>query len=1145
MLKRLIVSYFVSILFILKAEAQELPLTHFTTASESNPLPSAMVTNVYQDSEGFIWLSVFSSGLIRYDGANMVLYNQLDGLPDLGIWQVLEDKLGYLWASSNAGMVVSEEPISSYQSGKRVRFTTHFRNIALFDEALTINHLAVDNKGKIWVATVANGLVGYMINESGLLEVDTIPTKLNSSINLSVSAIFPKKSGGLIFGLEGGILVEMKDRQIDLIYSPRSSSNEQNFVSIFEDEHGQIWTFKQNGELLRFKTNKLEPELVSKEAQTNITGIFAMEEGNIWTSNAASGIKRFDNTSTLSIGGFTRANGLLSDNIFHVYKDREGNIWIAQSGGVSKIRFNYQAFENFTAESNAGEKPVLPSAKVNTILVPGRNDSPCKVWVGTEGGLSCIHQDGLSTVFDEKDGLLGDWVNGIEEDADGRIWVATTQGLNAIVYDQKLIIKGAENIQRISIRGRNAYLFNFPDSPPIIASEKLLIPEGGANKNTESIWYPGLRSLTFVLGQQVLEFDENSGLPAQLYKSVAIDQEGYLFVGTLDKGLYKSEVPLTVENLQDPAFRSSKIFKPFWTTEKGAPTNHIEKLLWHGGKIWVGTQEGLIALDPKAPKILSWINKESGLPANNTISFAVSPTSGNFWIGSNSGLTEFDPKSNAVLRTVTRLDGLIDNEVWLYGSLKIDNKGQVYYGTSNGLSIYHPDFDRINAVPPIVQFTSIEIPMGSEDRNEITFEYAAMSFANVSGVRYRTRLLGYDDTWSEPSTIRRLRYTNLPAFFWSKKYTLEVMAINESGVESLEPISYSFNIEPVWWLRWWAFIIYLGILGMILYVFDKYQRAKLIKKERDAARLREAELHAQTATARSMAAEAESKALQTEIEKKAIELEKVQVLEKAYNELKSAQNQLIQAEKMASLGRLATGIAHEIKNPLNFINNFASVTVELIDELADAIKANDIEEIDYLMASLKENTSKIEKHGLRADAIVQSMAQHAKVSKSAFDFVDLNGLIDHYQEVAIKAKRSKTPDLNIHMELDLQPNLGKVKVFGQELGQALLNIIGNALDAVWSEKKEKGESYEPKVTISSRLMEDVVEIKIADNGPGIPEEIRERILEPFFTTKPTGEGTGLGLSLSYDIITQSHNGTLTIETEIGKGTAFIIHIPLA
>ncbi|MFC0262425.1 sensor histidine kinase [Fontibacter flavus] len=1143
MLKRLIVLYFVIILSIIKAEAQELPLTHFTTASESNPLPSAMVTNVYQDREGFIWMSVFSSGLIRYDGANMVLYAQQDGLPDLGIWQVLEDKQGYLWASSNAGILVSEEPISSYKSGRRVRFTTQFGGIPLFDEALTINHLAADSHGKIWVATVADGMIGYFINESGLLEVDTVATNLNSSINLSVTAVFPKKTEGLIFGLEGGILAEMKNGQIDIVYSPRSGSNEQNFVSIFEDDLGQVWTFKQNGELLRFAGNRLEPELVSKEAQTNITGIFVMEEGNIWTSNAASGIKRFDEKSITNLGGFTRANGLLSDNIFHVYKDREDNIWIAQSGGVSKLRFNYQAFENFTAESNAGEKPVLPSAKVNTVLVPGTIDSPCKVWVGTEGGLSCIHQDGQSTVFDESDGLLGDWVNGIEQDQDGRIWVATTQGLNAIVFDQKLIIKGAENIKKITIRGKNAYLFNIPESPPIIASEKLTIPGSGAFRSVESIWFPGLRSLTFVLGQEVLELDENSGLPAQLFKSVAIDQEGHLFVGTLDKGLYKSEVPLTVEKLQDPRFRSSKIFMPFWNTENGAPTNHIEKLLWHEGKIWVGTQQGLIALDPNAPKILNLINKESGLPANNTISFAVSPSSGNFWIGSNQGLTEFDPSTNAVIRTVTRLDGLIDNEVWLYGSLKIDHKGQVYYGTSNGLSIYHPDFDRINNVPPIVQFTLIETSMGSEDRNEITFEYAAMSFANVSGVRYRTRLLGYDDNWSEPSTVRRLRYTNLPAFFWSKKYTLEVMAINESGVESLEPIRYSFNIEPVWWLQWWSFIIYLVILGLILYVFDKYQRAKLIKKERDAARLREAELHAQTATARSMAAEAESKALQTEIEKKAIELEKVQVLEKAYNELKSAQNQLIQAEKMASLGRLATGIAHEIKNPLNFINNFASVTVELIDELSVAIKDNDLEEIDYLMASLKENTSKIEKHGLRADAIVQSMAQHAKVSKSAFDFVDLNGLIEHYQEVAVKSKKSKTPDLKIIVELDLQKDLGKVKVFAQELGQALLNIIGNALDAVWSEKKAKGEAYEPKVIITSRVIEDFIEIKIADNGPGIQEEIRERIFEPFFTTKPTGEGTGLGLSLSYDIITQSHSGTLTVETEIGKGTAFFIHIP--
>jgi signal transduction histidine kinase/ligand-binding sensor domain-containing protein len=1145
MINRILYAYFIIFISLLKAEAQELPLTHFTASgNESYSLPSSMVTNIFQDSEGFLWMSVFSSGLVRYDGAKMDLFSSKDGLTDLGVWQILEDGQGYLWISSNAGVVVSEEPVSAYKNGRRLKFTNQLGGVNLSDEGMTENRLAVDKSGKIWVATVTHGLIGYQTTEDSRLMVDTVSTKLDTNFDLFVSSVFASKTGTLFAALEGGILAECDDKNLTILYSPKISSNEQNFNSLFEDEKGQIWAFKQNGELLLFRDKSSLPIFISKQPLTNYFGIYTFEEGVIWTSNSESGITRIDKENFQVLGVYTRANGLLSNHIYDVYEDREGNIWIAQSGGVSKLRFNYKAFENFGAEPNAGEKPILPNPKVNTILVPEINSALCRFWVGTEGGLACIHNDGLSTVFTEADGLFGDWINGMEEDREGRIWIASIYGLSALVFDQKLIFNEAQDIKEISIRGRKAYLFTMPDSPPIIASEKLTLYSIQLDQSVESLWFPGSRSLYGIVGQNSYSLGEKSGLPQTVYNSVAFDNEGYLWVGTRDKGLYKSNVPVTLEKLKENEAVPSIQFGLFWSLENGAPTNNIEKLLWSNGKMWVGTQHGLVSLDHKNAKVLSIFNTESGFPADNPISFAVSSIDGNFWIGTNMGLTEFDPNTGKVIKTVSQRDGLIGNEVWLFGSVKIDNSGQVYFGNANGISIYHPYFDRINSRPPILQFTAIERPDRSENRNEITFEYAALSFADVPGVRYRTRLIGYEDDWSEPTNIRRLRYTNLPAYFWAKEYTLEVMAINESGVESDQPITFSFLIRPVLWLRWWAFFIYLSILVVAFLIIGKYQRQKLIKKERDAARLREAELHAETAMARSMAAESESKALQAEVEKKALELEKVEVLEKAYTELKQAQNQLVQAEKLASLGRLATGIAHEIKNPLNFINNFAGVSVELLDELSAAIKSGDMEEVDYLMDSLKDNTLRIEKHGKRADAIVHSMTQHAKASDASIDLFDLNNLVQNYLDIAFNTKKTKVPDLAVKINWELQPNMEKVKLYGQQFGQALVNILGNALDAVWDQKKKEKDNYQPELTISTHLVENHFEIKVGDNGPGIPEEIKERIFEPFFTTKPTGEGTGLGLSLSYDIITQSHNGKLEVETETGKGTTFIIHIPL-
>lgn len=296
--------------------------------------------------------------------------------------------------------------------------------------------------------------------------------------------------------------------------------------------------------------------------------------------------------------------------------------------------------------------------------------------------------------------------------------------------------------------------------------------------------------------------------------------------------------------------------------------------------------------------------------------------------------------------------------------------------------------------------------------------------------------------------------------------------------------------------------------------------------------------------ARSNAAESQAQALQAENEKKALELEKVRELEKAYNELKATQKQLIQAEKMASLGRLATGVAHEIKNPLNFINNFAELSVDLVEELEEARKNGDEQEIKLLMDDLKQNTSKIEQHGKRADAIVRSMMQHARGGKPSLEWIDLNALVEDYIDLAYQGKRNKFPDFHVKIEKDLEPEMGKIKVVGQEIGQVLLNVIGNSLDAVMGKKKQLNGNYEPAIKIGTRKMGDFAEIMVSDNGPGIPEEIREKIFEPFFTKKPTGEGTGLGLSLSYNIITHGHNGTLRLLKNDEEGATFVISLPV-
>ncbi|MCS4434918.1 two-component regulator propeller domain-containing protein [Aquiflexum gelatinilyticum] len=1137
----------ISILFIFsfKVVAQELPFVHYTPDNELNPLPSAMVTNVFQDSEGFMWLAVHSSGLIRFDGTKMDLYGQKEGVKDLGVWQIVEDKLGYLWVTSNSGLVVSEEPVSNYKNGRRLTFTSEFGGKTLYSEIVNLNQIAVDSSGIVWVGTVAKGFLKYHINEKNNLEVDVLNIEMKGSTPQQITTLFSGKTG-ILAGIGGGQLVRISGNKIQLIYSSDKISEDQNFASILEDEKGKIWAYRQNGEVLLFQNESTDPKKIAQLKQSNIASLATVTEGNVWAVSGVNGIIRFNQKSGEIIGHFTRSNGLLSDNVFNVSKDREGNVWIAQSGGISKLRFNFNAFENFSTRSIAGEKPILPSAKVNSILRVPSGTYPFRLLAGTEGGVSCISEEGTSTYITQADGLTGDWVNGLEIDSEGRIWIATTQGLNGLVFDQKLILKEAEDIRTININGKQGIIFTIPDSPPIIASENLFIKGSPENEDLGSIWFAGLRSIIGVVSGKIYSFGIESGLPPVLNKSIAFDGNGYLWVGTVDKGIYRSTKKITREYLSENADlpTDSNLFEQFWSTQNGSPTNHIEKLLWKNGKMWVGTQEGLLLLDQDTGAILNHITKENGLPANNTVSFALAPKTQNLWVGTNSGLAEVDIESGEVIKKVTKQDGLIDDEVWLYGSVKVDKDGLVYFGTANGLSIYNPLLDRKNNIPPPVKLTSVLISYRTEGRNEAIFEYSALSFSNISGVRYKTRLLGYDEEWSPETNQKRLRYTNLPAFFWSKSYTLEVVAINDSGVESSEPMTYTFMVKPIWWLRWWAFLILIFIFGIVIFSFDRVQRRRVLRKEREIAKLREAELHADAAIARSLASEAQARALKADNEKKALELEKIQELEKAYQELKAAQNQLIQAEKMASLGRLATGIAHEIKNPLNFVNNFAALSGELVDELTQAIRDNNQVEIDYLMENIKINAGLIEEHGKRADAIVRSMMQHTRQGKSTFEIVEINNLVEKYIDLTYNSKGAHNPGFFTAVKKDFHPNLKKVKISGQEIGQVLINIIGNAFDAVWEKSKNNPEGYEPEVSISTFMAGDKVGIRISDNGKGIPIENQEKIFEPFFTTKPTGEGTGLGLSLSYEIITQGHNGSLLLEKKNGEGASFVILLPV-
>jgi len=264
----------------------------------------------------------------------------------------------------------------------------------------------------------------------------------------------------------------------------------------------------------------------------------------------------------------------------------------------------------------------------------------------------------------------------------------------------------------------------------------------------------------------------------------------------------------------------------------------------------------------------------------------------------------------------------------------------------------------------------------------------------------------------------------------------------------------------------------------------------------------------------------------------------------ALDNLKATQTQLIQSEKMASLGELTAGIAHEIQNPLNFVNNFSEVSIELLDELKEEAQAGHTDDVIAIATDLTQNLEKINHHGKRADFIVKGMLQHSRTSTGEKQLTNINILADEFLKLSYHGLRAKDKSFNAELVTHFDEHLPKVNIAQQDIGRVLLNIFNNAFYAVSQKQKTAVVDYKPEVELSTSVLNDKVKITVKDNGNGIPDAIKDKIMQPFFTTKPTGEGTGLGLSLSYDIVVNGHGGSITVETRQGIFTEFTVQLPL-
>ncbi|MBY0432857.1 MAG: GHKL domain-containing protein [Cyclobacteriaceae bacterium] len=1104
--------------------SSEAPVLRFEKLGVEDGLTQGDVSTIIQDKRGFIWMGT-QTGLHRYDGHEFKVFASrpfdTTSLSSSRINSIYESSNGNLWVTTEGGLNRLNPT-----TGKAV----HYKNDPADSTSISTNDVQKvfeSSNGDLWVGTSGFGLNRMRKGEDGIFrKYQHDPEDANSIGANSVLDIGEDHDGYIWVGTAHGLsrIEPESDSIVTYMHFKgykafAGDSVNVNTLHIPSDNKKIIWLGTGYG-LVRFnrETGKYQRFLIeanesvgnSKNSFRDITS--DPNDPNVLWLASLEGIARFD----MRTQQFTRyrhdpkdKNSISSNFVFTLFVDRSGMMWAGTTiQGVNK--FNPGAV-NFNHIKNNPDDP--------SSLAPGfvwgiHEDKEGSLWVSTVGSPFYLTQfDARSEQVTRHQHdptntstLLGGRVNVFVEDDQGGFWVGGPGGLN-------LLDRSTGKVKRflrepgVQNRGRNNI-------------RALVLEAGDPNK----LWVGsrgGLDLLDTRTGVYTnISLAGDSTQQDRTVWSLLYDSQGSLWIGS-SLGLMKRNSSgvmslISVHNSKDITTISSNSI--FCMLERKKERG----ILWLANTEW-----GLDRLDTRTGSI-THVSKEDGLP-NNTVYGILEDDQGTLWMSTNNGICNYDPDTKQV-RNYGLSDGLLALEYNAYAFAKGKN-GRMYFGNSEGVTAFTPALLRKNARPPQVVITDVKLfnksitagidapylkSSSTDDgltleynQNELTIEYVALHFGNPEMNRYAYQLEGFDKNWVDAGTKRTATYTNLPP----GEFTFKVKAANADGIWNEQGVSFTLHVLPPWYRTWWAYTLLVFLFIGSIYAIDRTQRKRLLQKEHERNQQKE--------------------------------LEQAREIEKAYNQLKSTQAQLIQSEKMASLGELTAGIAHEIQNPLNFVNNFSEVSSELIDEMKTELATGNLQQATEISNDLKQNLEKINHHGKRASDIVSGMLQHSRASSGVKEPTNINALADEYLRLAYHGLRAKDKNFNAKFETELDASLPKLNVVPQDIGRVILNLITNAFYAVSTVALAKVDSeYTPTVSVSTKKEGNKVLVSVKDNGNGIPPKILDKIFQPFFTTKPTGQGTGLGLSLSYDIV-KAHGGELRVETKDGEGSTFTIQLPLS
>ena len=1147
--------------------ATDLPI-RFENVTLEDGLSQSTVYSITQDRKGFMWFGT-EIGLNRYDGTRVERFmpDPFDStsVHDTYIWEIAEDEDGYLWMSYEDGTIGRFDP----NTGKSRNYYSSAVDSTKLHPSRSV-FLDIDSKGRIW-STSLNGFQ-QLDPESGNVTHWGSHTGNGGDIGW-VSSIMQEGDGDtfIVTGGDGVFRFDLQAGSLTNIFDVPSGA-----TAATEDAHepGIFWIGSLDDGIFRLDTfddSWRQYDVTKSDADRAIQAVSDPNtKGIVWVGTVEGVVRMNVQTGayqTYRSGSGSNAGGgeLLSNAISTMYTDRTGILW-ASTGGFGVTRFDPTAMGFVKGEatpdnpnSMRGEVVWAIHPEGNGILwvaafgsessQPGwylnridRNTGKVQFWrtqnesqpplftgrsgevfFGTQTNADIPGMGGV-VVYDERrqrlvprytveNGMLpNNNVRGMEETADGIHFVATRRG-----------------IARINPRTGDSQFWGIQEPRGVQVDNdviwRLMLDSRG------TVWAAMWGNLVYFPdgGITPVDFWDRPDAPDNphrfLPRVMAEDANGVLWFGLSEDGA-KSVIMRYDPSADEVTYYS--YHKDDRTSWSGGSVSGIHPHPEDPNLIFFNSYgAGMSKLDV-ATGTFTHYGADDGLmdPAVYTGIWDADLT---LWAPTNSGLYRFDPATETFRRFGMEygLQSLEFNE----GVLARTENNELFFGGVQGFNAFFPTQLRTNNVAPDVAITEFllfntKVSPGPDspltksivdtqdivlrhDQDAPSFQFAALHYKRPEANRIRYRLEPEQTEWIDAEGRNEASYTNLKP----GEYTFRVIAANSDGVWNADGASVHLTILSPWYSRWWAYILYVGMLAGLVVAVDRIQRRRVVLKEREATRERE------LAQAR-------------EIEKQH------RALEQSHTELKATQAQLVEQEKLASLGSLTAGIAHEIKNPLNFVNNFAEVSSELAEELREAAASGDAEGMKGIIEDLLQNTAQITKHGKRADSIVRAMMQHARGGASEKEVINVNDFVGEYVGLAWHGMRARDHGFQAEVERTFSDDAGTILAQPQELGRVLVNLLNNAFQALLT-----AGTTDAIVNVATRRVGSSVEITISDNGPGIPVDIRSKIFEPFFTTKTTGEGTGLGLSLSYDIITKGHGGTMTVRESAQGGAEFVLTLP--